>query len=60
MYTIVETPTFMRCAADVWNEAELMEFKLRLAGNPLSGDVITGTGGLFLLQLKEVFENGQS
>lgn len=106
MYTIVETPTFIRCAADVWNEAELMAFKLWLAGNPLAGDVIAGAGGLrkvrwsragmgkrggarvvyfnqladgtiallmvytkakfdslptaFLLQLKEVFENGQS
>jgi hypothetical protein len=46
MYTIVETATFMRCAADVWSEAELMEFKLWLAGNPLAGDVIAGAGGL--------------
>ena len=46
MYTIVETPTFQRCAADVWSEAELMEFKLWLAGNPLVGDVIAGAGGL--------------
>lgn len=46
MYTIVETPTFMRCAADVWNDGELMEFKLWLAANPLAGDVIPGAGGL--------------
>jgi hypothetical protein len=46
MYTIVETATFMRCAADVWSEAELMEFKLWLASNPLAGDVIPGAGGL--------------
>jgi hypothetical protein len=46
MYTIVETPTFMRLAADVWSEAELTEFKLWLAGNPLAGDVIPGAGGL--------------
>ena len=46
MYTIVETPVFQRYAAEVWNEAELMEFKLWLAGNPLCGDVIPGAGGL--------------
>jgi hypothetical protein len=46
MYTIVETPTFQRYAATVWSEAELMEFKLWLAANPLVGDVIPGAGGL--------------
>lgn len=46
MYTIVETPTFVRLAAEIWSEAELMEFRLWLAGNPLAGDVIPGTGGL--------------
>jgi hypothetical protein len=46
MYTILETATFMRCAADVWSDAGLMEFKLWLASNPLAGDVIPGAGGL--------------
>ncbi|MDZ4074621.1 MAG: transcriptional regulator [Hylemonella sp.] len=46
MYTLVETPTFVRLAAEVWNEAELMEFKLWLAANPLAGDVIPGAGSL--------------
>jgi hypothetical protein len=46
MYTIVETPTFVRHLAEIWNEAELMEFKLWLAVNPLAGDVIPGAGGL--------------
>lgn len=46
MYTIVETPTFVRLAADVWSDSELMEFKLWLAANPLAGDVIPGAGGL--------------
>lgn len=45
-YTIVETPTFVRLAAEIWREAELMEFRLWLAGNPLAGDVIPGAGGL--------------
>ena len=46
MFTILETPTFMRCAAAIWSEAELMDFKLWLAGDPLVGDVIAGTQGL--------------
>lgn len=46
MYTLVETPVFQRYAAEIWNEAELMEFKLWLAANPLIGDVIPGASGL--------------
>lgn len=46
MYTIVETPTFVRCAAEVWDDDELTAFKLWLAVNPQAGDVIPGTGGL--------------
>lgn len=46
MYTLVETATFQRYAAAVWTEAELMEFKLWLASNPLAGDVIPGAGGM--------------
>lgn len=46
MFTIVETPTFVRCAAEVWDEEELTAFKLWLAVNPQAGDVIPGTSGL--------------
>ena len=46
MYTIVETPTFVRLAAEIWSEAELMEFRLWLAANPTAGDVVPGAGGL--------------
>ena len=46
MYTLVETPVFQRYAAEIWNEAELMEFKFWLAANPLIGDVIPGASGL--------------
>ena len=46
MFTIVETPTFVRCVTAIWNETELMDFKLWLAGDPLTGDVIPGTQGL--------------
>lgn len=44
--TIVETPLFLRQAADIWDEddrAALVDF---IARNPESGDVIPGTGGV--------------
>lgn len=46
MYTIVETPVFQRYAKEIWSEDELTEFKVWLANNALSGDVIPGTGGI--------------
>jgi hypothetical protein len=46
MHTIVETAIFVRYAAEVWSEEELMDFKLWLAMNPQAGDVMPGTGGL--------------
>ena len=46
MLTIVETPTFLRCASAIWADDELMEFKVWLVGNALLGDVIPGAQGL--------------
>jgi hypothetical protein len=46
MLTLVETPTFLRCISVIWADDELMEFKIWLAGNALSGDVIPGAQGL--------------
>jgi hypothetical protein len=46
MYTIVETPVFQRYAKEIWSDDELTEFKVWLANNALSGDVIPGTGGM--------------
>ena len=46
MLTLVETPTFLRCISAIWADDELMEFKVWLVGNALSGDVIPGTQGL--------------
>ena len=40
MLTIVETPTFLRCAGAIWADDKLMEFKVWLAGHALLGDVI--------------------
>ena len=46
MLTIIETPVFQRLARGIWNEEELDAFKVWLAGDPLAGDVIAGSGGL--------------
>lgn len=46
MYTVIETPIFQRYADEIWRPAELQEFILWLANNPLAGDVIPGAGGL--------------
>ena len=46
MYTIIETPKFKELCHQIWNETERLEFINWLANNPLSGDVIQGSGGL--------------
>ncbi|HWT18335.1 MAG TPA: transcriptional regulator [Variovorax sp.] len=46
MLTVIETPTFQRLAADIWNEEERLEFVSFIAENTEAGDVIPGTGGL--------------
>jgi hypothetical protein len=46
MLTVAETDTFIRYAASVWTDEERSEFVTWIANNPLSGDVIPGTGGL--------------
>ena len=46
MLTIIETPVFQRLARGIWSEEELDAFKVWLAGDPLAGDVIAGSGGL--------------
>ncbi|WP_153076879.1 MULTISPECIES: transcriptional regulator [Paraburkholderia] len=46
LLTIIETQTFQHYAAGIWRENERHEFIKWIAGNPLAGDVIPGTGGL--------------
>ncbi len=46
MYTIIETEVFKRSAEPIWDEGERHEFIIWIAGNPLAGDVIPGSGGL--------------
>lgn len=45
MYTIIETPTFVSDAKDLWTEEERGAFCAWLAENPDAGDVIPGSGG---------------
>jgi hypothetical protein len=46
MLTVAETPAFSRLWPDYWTEQELGEFCAWIATNPLSGDVVPGTGGI--------------
>ncbi|KLN56380.1 transcriptional regulator [Variovorax paradoxus] len=46
MFTVIETPTFQRLAADVWSDDERLEFVSFIAANIEAGDVIPGAGGL--------------
>ncbi len=46
MYTVIETPTFARLAADYWTEEERSTFISYIAVNPEAGDVVPGSGGV--------------
>ena len=46
MLTVVETPLFLRYAAEVWDDEEREAFVDWIASHPTAGDVIPGTGGL--------------
>ena len=45
MNTIAETDIFQRYAATIWTDQERLAFVSWIAANPLSGDVIPGSGG---------------
>ena len=46
MQTVAETPIFSRQANKLFSEDEKRELIDYLAGNPLAGDEIRGTGGV--------------
>lgn len=46
MYTVIETGTFLRYAANIWSEDERAALINWIATNPLAGEVIPGTGGI--------------
>lgn len=45
MLTVIETTTFQKQVADVWTEADRLEFISFIAANPEAGDVIPGAEG---------------
>jgi hypothetical protein len=45
MRTVAETPVFVRYAAEVWSDAERMEFISWIAKHADAGDVIPASGG---------------
>ena len=46
LLTVVELTTFVRAAAEVWDDQERTEFVDYVAANPEAGDIIPETGGL--------------
>ena len=44
--TVIETPSFLRDAKPLMDEAERLEIISFLARNPAAGDVLQGTGGI--------------
>ncbi|MCY3810278.1 MAG: addiction module toxin RelE [Gammaproteobacteria bacterium] len=52
MRTVAETPTLTRQADSLFTEDERRELIDLLAGNPLAGDVIPGTGGVRKLRFR--------
>ena len=45
MHTVVETPTFVSDANDLWSAEERGAFCAWISANPEIGDVIPGSGG---------------
>jgi hypothetical protein len=46
MFTVIETPTFVRLASDCWNDEDRNTFITFIAGNPDAGNVVPGSGGV--------------
>ena len=44
--TVIETPSFLRDAKHLMDEAERLEIISFLARNPDAGDIVQGTGGI--------------
>ena len=42
MFTVVETPTFVRLASNCWNDEDRTHFITFIAANPDAGDVVPG------------------
>ncbi len=44
--TVAQSTVFQDCAEKIWSDDQLDQFVNWIALNPLSGDVVPGTGGL--------------
>ena len=45
VFTVIESPLFQKQVADVWTEADRLDFISFIAANPEAGDVIPGAQG---------------
>ena len=52
MYSFIETKLFTRLSSELLSDDEMRELQLALLGNPSTGDVIPGTGGVRKLRWK--------
>jgi hypothetical protein len=50
MFTVVETPTFVRLSEDLWSDQDRTSFIAFIAANPDAGDVVPGSGGLRIVR----------
>jgi hypothetical protein len=50
VFTVIETPTFVRLACDCWNDEDRTSFISFIAGDPEAGDVVPGSGGVRKVQ----------
>ena len=68
MFTVIETPTFVRFASNCWNDEDRTNFITFIAANPDAGDVVQGQEAYgksmrenipahVLRQIKEEIEN---
>lgn len=46
MFTVIETPTFVRLARNCWNDDDRIAFISFIAGDPEAGAVVPGSGGV--------------
>jgi len=46
MFTVIETPTFVRLASECWSDEDRLSFITFIAGNPDAGNVVPGSGGV--------------
>jgi hypothetical protein len=46
MFTVVETPTFVRLAADYWSDEDRSSFITFIASNPDAGDGVIVKSGV--------------